>query len=49
MTLVEQYNMLLTNAESLLNAYQYNVKNKEFYKEGQRVIDICKEWIIRYT
>jgi F0F1-type ATP synthase membrane subunit a len=44
MTLVEQYDMLLTNAESLLNDYQDNVKNKEFYKEGQRVIGICKEW-----
>ncbi|OAA87556.1 Imm6 family immunity protein [Clostridium coskatii] len=45
MRLVEQYNMLLTNAESLLNAYQDNVKDKDFYKEGQRVIGICKEWI----
>ncbi|NRT80571.1 Imm6 family immunity protein [Clostridium beijerinckii] len=45
MTLVEQYDMLLTNGESLLNAYHDNVKNKEFYIEGQRVIGICKEWI----
>lgn len=44
-TLVEQYDMLLTSAENLLNAYQDNVKNKEFYKEGQQVIGICKEWI----
>lgn len=44
MTLFEQYNILLINAESLLNAYQDIVKNKEFYKEGQRVINICKEW-----
>lgn len=45
MNLVEQYDMLLTNAENLLNAYEDIVKNKEFYKEGQRVIGICKEWI----
>lgn len=45
MNLVEQYDMLLTNTESLLKAYEDIVKNKEFYKEGQRVIGICKEWI----
>lgn len=45
MTLAEQYSMLLTNAESLLNAYQDIVKNKDFFKEGQRVIGICKEWV----
>ncbi|SFC72518.1 Immunity protein Imm6 [Bacillus sp. 491mf] len=45
MKLVEQYDTLLTNAESLLHAYEDIVKNKELYKEGQRVIGICKEWI----
>ena len=44
MNLLEQYNILLINAKSLLNAYQDIVKNKEFYEEGQRVIGICKEW-----
>ncbi len=45
MNLVEQYDTLLINAESLLNTYEDIVKNKDFYKEGQRVIGICKEWI----
>jgi hypothetical protein len=45
MTLLEQYSILLTNAESLLNAYKDTVNNKEFYEEGQRVIGIFKEWI----
>lgn len=45
MNLTEQYNKLLTNAEFLLEAYQEKVKKNESYKEGQRVIDICKEWI----
>ena len=44
MNWTEQYHMLLGDAEILLNAYQNKVKNNEFYKEGQRVIDICKEW-----
>lgn len=45
MNLTEQYEMLLTNADLLLNAYQDNVKNNESFKEGQRVIGICKKWL----
>lgn len=44
MNSIDQYNMLLVNGEILLNAYENKVKNKYFFKEGQRVISICKEW-----
>ncbi|MDN4070294.1 Imm6 family immunity protein [Paenibacillus vini] len=44
MDLIEQYNRLLTIAETLLKAYQDKVNDIETYKEGLRVIDLCKEW-----
>ncbi|WP_410769467.1 Imm6 family immunity protein [Fontibacillus sp. BL9] len=45
MNSTEQYNKLLTTAEFLLKAYQDKMNDKESYNEGQRVIDLCKEWI----
>lgn len=45
MNLMEQYEILLNNAEILFMAYRGIIKQKECYIEGQRVIGICKDWI----
>lgn len=45
MTLLEQYEMLLANAEKLFTSCEKNIKNKELTKEGFRVISICKGFI----